>query len=384
MFTEQQYLMLPGPTPVPPRILRALSQPMINHRGPEFKVLMERVLSGVKQVYQTQNQVVIFPSSGTGVLEATIANFVSRGDQVLAISIGVFGDRFATIAERFGAQVDKLSFPMGQAADPKMVAEKLQNDSRHLIKAVLVTHNETSTGVKNDIKAIRDAMGSHPALLIVDTVSGLGAMEFRNDEWGVDVAASGSQKAFMLPPGLGFMSISPRALEITEQCDNSRYYWDVRTSLEYQAKGQTAVTPPLSIYYGLAEALDMLEAEGIDQVANRHSNYRDMVRAGVKSLGLELLADDTVASSALTAVVAPRGLGSNKIRQVMLDKYNVVLGGGQQHLDNVIFRIGHLGGVRYLDLIAVIAALEMGLYELGLPVKLGSAVAAAQQIMLKM
>lgn len=187
----------------------------------------------------------------------------------------------------------------------------------------------------------------------------------------------------MLPPGLGFMSISPRALEITEQCDNSRFYWDVRTSLEYQAKGQTAVTPPLSIYFGLAEALDMLEAEGINQVVNRHSNYRDMVRAGVRALGLELLTDAKVASSALTAVLAPKELGSNKIRQLMLNKYNVVLGGGQQHLDNVIFRIGHLGGVRYLDLIAVIAALEMGLKELGLPVELGSAVAAAQQEMLK-
>ncbi|MGE5381085.1 MAG: pyridoxal-phosphate-dependent aminotransferase family protein [Methylocystaceae bacterium] len=382
MFTDQQYLMLPGPTPVPPRVLRALSQPMINHRGPEFKLLMERVLAGVKYIYQTQNEIVLFPSSGTGVLEASVANFISRGDQVLAISIGVFGDRFATIAERFGARVERLKFPMGQAADPNLVEAALKKDPHHNIKAVLVTHNETSTGVKNDIKAIRQAMGSHPALLMVDAVSGLGAMEFRTDEWGVDVAASGSQKAFMLPPGLGFLCFSPRARQIAEQCDAPRFYWDIRTSLDYQAKGQTAVTPPLSIYYGLAEALDMLEEETIDNVVNRHQHYRNIVRAGVRSMGLELLADEAVASSAVTAVVAPPELGSNKIRQHMLEKYNVVLGGGQQHLDNIIFRIGHLGAVRNLDLIAVIAALEMGLKELGLPVVLGKAVAAAQQVML--
>jgi len=384
VFTDQQYLMLPGPTPVPPRILRALSQPMINHRGPEFKVLMERVLAGVKHVYQTENQVVVFPSSGTGVLEAAVANFISRGERVLAISIGVFGDRFATIAERFGAQVERLSFPMGLAADPNLVAEKLHGDIDHAIKAVLITHNETSTGVKNDIKAIRQAMGDHPALLMVDTVSGLGAMEFKTDEWGVDVAASGSQKAFMLPPGLGFLSMSPRALQKAEHCDNSRFYWDVRISLDYQAKGQTAVTPPLSIYYGLAEALDMLEEETIEEVVRRHAKYRDIVRAGIQALGLDFLAEQAVASSAVTAVVAPPELGSNKIRQLMLDKYNVVLGGGQQHLDNIIFRIGHLGAVRNLDLIAVLAALEMGLKELGWPVELGRAVAAAEQAMLEM
>jgi len=180
LFTDQQYLMLPGPTPLPPRILRALSQPMINHRGPEFKQLMERVLTGVKYVYQTKNQVVVFPSSGTGVLEAAVANFISRGDQVLAISIGVFGDRFATIAERFGGRVEKISFPMGEAADPDLVEAALKRDTSHAIKAVLITHNETSTGVKNDIKAIRAAMGNHPALLMVDAVSGVRGYGIQN------------------------------------------------------------------------------------------------------------------------------------------------------------------------------------------------------------
>lgn len=383
MFSEQQYLMLPGPTPIPPRILRALSRPMINHRGPEFKELLEQVIEGVKYVYQTRNQVVIFPSSGSGGLEAAVANFINPGERVLAISIGVFGDRFATIAQRFGAVVDKLDFPMGKQADPEVVAQRIREDETKEIKAVLVTHNETSTGVVNDIKAIREALGEHPALFLVDAVSGLGAMEFKTDEWNIDVAVSGSQKAFMLPPGLGFMSVSERALKKAETCSNSRFYWDIRLALEYQAKGQTPVTPPISLFFGLKEALEMLKEEGIENAVKRHGIYRDMVRAGVKALGLSLLAEDEAASSSVTSVMAPQGIGGNAIRQRMLAKYNVVLGGGQQHLDNVIFRIGHLGAVRMLDLIAVLAALEMTLIEMGIKVELGSAVRAAQEIMMR-
>lgn len=382
MSAEQQYLMLPGPTPVPASVLRALATPMVNHRGPEFKALLEEVTEGVKGVYKTRNQVVIFPAAGTGAMEAAVVNFISPGDRVLAVSIGVFGDRFASIAERFGARVERLSFPWGQAADAEAVRERLQNDRRHEIRAILVTHNETSTGVVNDIRAIRAAAADHPALFMVDAVSGLGAMDLQTDAWQLDVVVSGSQKAFMLPPGLAFVAVSARAMEASRACTSPRYYWDLQSALNYLGKGQTPYTPALSLYYGLRESLRLIDAEGIDGVIARHARYRSMVRAGVKAMGLQLLASDEVASAALTAVVAPPGLGANRIRKALRDRFDVVVAGGQQALDDVIFRIGHLGYVRDLDLLAVLAALEMVLAGLGQEVKLGAGVTAAQRVLM--
>jgi len=382
-FQEEQYLLLPGPTPVPTNVLRSMAKPMINHRGPEFRELIAEVTEGVKKVYKTKNDVIIFPAAGTGAMEAAVVNFISPGDKVLAISIGVFGDRFTKIAEEFGAEVDRLEFPWGQAADAEVVREKIAQDRGKFIKAVLVTHNETSTGVVNDIRAIREAIGDHPALFIVDAVSGLGAMNLETDQWNLDVVVSGSQKAFMIPPGLSFLAISPRAMKISKNCTNRRYYWDIGSALKYLEKGQTPYTPAISLFYGLKEALTMMESEGIDNVIARHAVYRDMVRSGVKALGLELLADDSVASSSLTAVVAPEGIGANRIRRRMSERFNVVIAGGQQKLDDVIFRIGHLGHVPYLDLLAVLAALEMVLVELGIEVELGRGVRKAQEIMVQ-
>ncbi|MCR4400663.1 MAG: alanine--glyoxylate aminotransferase family protein, partial [Syntrophomonadaceae bacterium] len=353
-----------------------------NHRGPEFKALLEEVTEGVKGVYKTRNQVVIFPAAGTGAMEAAVVNFISPGERVLAVSIGVFGDRFASIAERFGARVERLSFPWGQAADAEAVRERLQADRRHEIRAILVTHNETSTGVVNDIRAIRAAAADHPALFMVDAVSGLGAMDLQTDAWQLDVVVSGSQKAFMLPPGLAFVAVSSRAMEASRACTNPRYYWDLQSALNYLGKGQTPYTPALSLYYGLRESLRLIDAEGIDGVIARHARYRSMVRAGVKAMGLQLLASDEVASAALTAVVAPPGLGANRIRKALRDRFDVVVAGGQQALDDVIFRIGHLGYVRDLDLLAVLAALEMVLAGLGQEVKLGAGVTAAQRVLM--
>lgn len=377
-----QYLLLPGPTPIPERVVRAMSKPMVNHRGPEFKQLLLEVTGELKEVYQTKQHVLIYPASGTGALEAAVVNFLSPRDKVLAVSIGVFGDRFAKIASEFGAQVEKMDFPWGQPADPQRVKERLDQDVNREIKAVLVTHNETSTGVFNDMKAIGEALGSHPALLIVDSISGLATIDLKMDEWNLDVVVSGSQKAFMLPPGLSFMAFNEKALEVHKQSKMPRYYWDASQGLKYLEKGQNPYTPAASLYYGLAESLRIMKEEGLDNIIERHRNYRDMVRSSVQAMGLELLAKDEYASHALTAVVAPEQIGANQIRKFMLEQFNIVLAGGQQKLDNVIFRIGHLGYVRELDLLAALAALEISLYKLGWEIELGIGINKAQTFIL--
>jgi aspartate aminotransferase-like enzyme len=379
----EPYLLLPGPTPIPEKILRALSMPMINHRGPEFKELLFEVTEGVKKIYRTKHHVLMYPSSGTGVLEAAVVNFISPGDKVLAVSIGVFGDRFAQIAAEFGADVQKLAVPWGQAADPQTIKSILDQDSKHEIKAVLITHNETSTGVYNDLKAIREATSNHPALFIVDAVSGLGAIDLRMDEWNLDVVVSGSQKAFMLPPGLGFMAFNDKALDVHRHSTNTKFYWDISLGLEYLQKGQTPSTPPISLFYGLRESLIMMEKEGIENTLLRHQRYRDLIRAGLRAMGLELLAEDKVASCAVTSVIAPQEIGANLIRTFMLKEFNIVLAGGQQSLENVIFRIGHLGYVRDLDLLAVLAALELTLMRLGHKVEIGSALKKAEAMLVE-
>jgi len=379
----EQFLQLPGPTPVPERVVRAMSKPMVNHRGPEFKEVLEEVTEGIKKIYKTKQNVLIYPASGTGALEAAVVNFISPGDRVLAVSIGVFGDRFAKIAAEFGAEVEKMDFKWGTAADPQLIKKRLDQDKDKKIKAVLITHNETSTGVFNDIKAIREETYSHPALFMVDAVSGLVALDLQMDDWNLDVVVSGSQKAFMIPPGLSFMAFSEKALEIHKKNTNRRYYWDVTSGLQYLEKGQNPYTPAISLYYGLQEALNMMFEEGFDNILTRHKDYRDMVRASIKEMGLHLLADDNVASTALTSVVAPEGIGANKIRRYMQEKFNIVLAGGQQRLNDVIFRIGHLGYIRELDLLSVLAALEITLLKLGYELELGTGTKAAQKFLLK-
>lgn len=379
---EKQYLMLPGPTPVPPGVLRALAKPMINHRGPEFKALLEDVSRGLKEVFRTKNEVFILSSAGTGAMEAAVANFVSPGEKVLVISIGVFGDRFAEIARRFGAQVEKIDFKWGTAADPGVLEERMKADSKHEIKAVFVTHNETSTGVTNNLPELRAAMGDHPAIFIVDAVSSLGAMELETDAWNLDVVVAGSQKSFMIPPGLSFIAVSQRAWEVNARCTNARFYWDIQAARKYAEKGQTPFTPAIPQITALAEALRMMKDEGLENIFIRHRKLRDMVRQGVRALGLELLAKDDVASAAVTSVLAPSGIEANTIRKVLRERFNVVVAGGQKELDNKIFRIGHLGCVQELDVIAVLAALEMALNLCGYKVKMGEGVRAAQEIAL--
>lgn len=378
----EQFLLLPGPTPIPDRIMRAMNRPMIDHRGSEFKNILFEVTEEVKKIYRTRHHLLIYSSSGSGALEAAVVNFISPGDKVLVISIGVFGERLAKIAAEFGAQVEKASFPMGKAADPAVIMEILNRDKNREIKAILVTHNETSTGVVNDIKAIKEAMGEHPALLIVDSVSGLAAHDFRMDEWGVDVAASGSQKAFMVPPGLSLLAFNEKALSIYRQSSNCKFYWDVSTGLNFLEKGQTPFTPAIATFFGLQEGLRMIAEEGLDHTIERHRRYRDMVRSALQAMGLGLLADDDCASCAVTSVLAPPETGANAIRRYMLEEFNIVLAGGQLELNDVIFRLGHLGYVRDLDLLSVLAALEITLVKLGFPVEFGAGVRKAQQFIL--
>ncbi|QGU00601.1 Serine--glyoxylate aminotransferase [Candidatus Syntrophocurvum alkaliphilum] len=377
-----QYLLLPGPTPIPERIMRAMNKSMVNHRGPELKEIIKDVTVGVKKTFKTENNVLIYPASGSGALEAAVVNFISPGDKVLSISIGVFGDRFAKIATQFGANVEKLDFKWGEVADPKVVKERIDQDVRKEIKVVLVTHNETSTGACNDIKAIKEAMGDHPAIIMVDAVSSLGATDLRMDEWNLDVVVSGSQKAYMIPPGLSFLACNSKALEVHKKNNNPKYYWDVTAGLKYLEKGQTPYTPAISLLYGLQEALKMIQEEGLENIFNRHRNYRDMVRAAVKEIGLQLLTDDKYASNALTSVVVPEEIGANKVRKFLLEEFNIALAGGQQTLDDKIFRIGHLGYVRQLDLLATLGAIEIALVKFGYDLQLGKGLNKAQQFIL--
>lgn len=379
---EKQYLMLPGPTPVPPRVLRALARPMINHRGPEFKALLKEATEGLKEVFRSRNEVVIFPSAGTGAMEAAVANFVSPGERVVVVSIGVFGERFAEIAGRFGARVEKLDFAWGTAAEPAALTDLMKADEKKEIRAVFITHNETSTGVTNNLQALREALGDHPALFIVDAVSSLGAMELETDAWGLDVVVAGSQKGFMIPPGLSFLCISSRAWQVAMGCTNARYYWDIHAARKSAAKGQTPYTPALPQVAALVESLKAIKTEGLENIFARHRRLRGMVREAVRALGLELLAPEDVASAAVTAVLAPVGIEANTIRRVLREEFNVIVAGGQHQLENRIFRIGHLGYVQDLDIIAVVAALEMTLVRCGFQVELGQGVQAAQRVAL--
>ena len=377
---ERQLLMIPGPTPVPQSILLAGAKPMISHRGPQFRAALEECTAGLKRVFKTEHEAFILTCSGTGGLEAAAVNMLSPGDKVLSISIGVFGDRFAAIASIYGAAVEKLDFEMGTAADPKTVAERLKADEHKEIKAVFITQNETSTGVMNDLKAIGKIVHDHGALLLVDGISSLVAMDCEMDAWHLDLVVAGSQKAFMIPPGLCFVAINDRAAAAMKNAKMPRFYFDLARARDYLARGETPWTPAVPQVLQLREALKMLEAEGLDNCVKRHARLAKATREGVKALGLKLLADEKVASNAVTSVRKPDGVDVGALRQLMLQKYRVVLAGGQGSLRNDIFRIGHLGLVSETDIIAVLGTLGLALNELGVKADPGAGAAAAVKV----
>ncbi|MGI5874340.1 MAG: pyridoxal-phosphate-dependent aminotransferase family protein [Bacillota bacterium] len=378
----QEYFLLPGPTDVPSNVLRAMSKPMINHRGPEFEETLRRITARIKRVFKTEGEVFTLTSSGTGGLEAAVVNFINPGDKVIVASIGNFGERLKQIAEMYDADVDFIDFGWGNAIDPAVIAERLQSDVNHEIKAILCQHNETSTAIVNPIKEVAAARGDHPALLIVDTVSGLGAAEFDMDGWGVDVAIAGSQKAFMAPPGLAFVAVNARAEEVMANSGNRKFYFDLNKAKAMLEKGQTPFTPAITTVYAVDEALNYIDDVGVDAVVADHCKRRDLVRAGLRAMGLKLIAADDIASPAVTAVECPKGIHPDELRKLLREKYNIIVAVGQGKFAATTFRVGHLGAVRTMDLFAAIVGLELALTELGVDVPKGAAVAAMEEMIL--
>ena len=356
-------LRIPGPTPLPGEVLQAMTQQMINHRGPEFGQILNDVTAKLQKLFQTRNDLYLLTGSGTGGLEAAIVNTLSPDDKVLSVSIGVFGERFATIAQRYGAEVIPLRAEWGRAADVDAIRQALQSEPK--IKAVLVTHNETSTGVTNDLKAISSVVKEFDKLLLVDAVSSLGSIELPVDDWHCDVAVSGSQKGWMVPPGLVFVSVSKEAWQAHANARMPRFYWDFTQAKNYLERGQTPWTPAVSMVFALSVALEMMMKEGLSNIIARHARIANATRNGVKSLGLPLFADEAHASNTVTAVGSSNGLDTKKLIRILRDEHQIVLGGGQQKLDGKIFRIGHLGWVTEDDIEKVISALKVALPEAG-------------------
>lgn len=373
-------LMIPGPTPLPPEVSEALARPMVGHRGKGFAELTARLHGKLQQVMQTENEVFILTSSGTGGLEAAVANTVNPGDKVLALVAGKFGERFRDLAREYGAEVLELHFPWGAPVDLDAVAENLKRHPN--LKVILATQNETSTGVLHDIQGLGALAAEHGAVLAVDAVSGLGGIDLPADAWGVDILVTASQKALMTPPGLAMISLSEKAWAKVGECRAPRYYFSLSASKKALAKWNTAYTPAVSLFFALEAALDLILAEGLEQVFARHRLLARATREGVRTLGLELLAPDEAASPAVTAVKAPAGVAVDDLRKLLLDKYGVLFAGGQGELKGKIFRMAHMGHVDRLDVITALGALEMALNELGHKVTLGSGVAAAQRALL--
>ncbi len=357
-------LRIPGPTPCPPEVLQAMAWQMINHRGPEFHQIISDVTEKLKQVFQTRNDVLILTGSGTGGMEAAIVNMMSPGDKVLSVSIGVFGDRFANIAKQFGAEIISLKAEWGKAADPDAVKQALK--ANPAVTAVLVTHNETSTGVTNDLAAISKVVKEAGKLLIVDAVSSMSSINLPVDDWHCDVVISGSQKGWMVPPGLAMASVSPEGWQALARAKMPRFYWDfARAKKSYDEKKENPWTPAVSIIYALNVSLDMMLKEGLQKIFARHARIGQMTRDGVKALGLPLFAEASHASNTVTSVSVPEGLDVKKFRQLLREEYKVVLAGGQQTLDGKIFRIGHLGWVTEKDIKEVLSDIKAALPKAG-------------------
>lgn len=380
MIKNKQYLLIPGPTPVPPAVQAALTRPMIGHRSEEFARLYERIEERLKIVFQTKNDVLVLTSSGTGGMEAAVANTVSPGDKVLVLVTGNFGERFANIARAYGAEVEELRFAWGKDVDLKVLAKKLARGPGY--KAVLATQNETSTGVLNNIAGIGALAAKTDALLLVDGISGVGGVEIKTDEWGVDVLITASQKAFMLPPGLAMVSVSEKAWRVIEKNSAPRFYFNLAAAKKSLAGWNTPYTPNVALFYGLDAALEMMLAEGMENVYARHLLLARATRSAVRALGVDLLSGEHCASPTVTAVCAPDGVDADELRKVLRKEYGVVFAGGQGILKGKIFRIAHMGFAGPMDVIIAISALEMGLKKMGKDVDLGAGVRKAQEVFL--
>ncbi len=388
--TGRHFLQIPGPSPVPDRILRAMSLPTIDHRGPEFGQLGLKVLADIRKIFQTRHPVAIYPSSGTGAWEAALTNTLSPGDHVLMYETGHFAALWNQLAKRLGLQTEVLTYGGADELLPnapgwrrgvqaELIEQRLAKDSEHRIKAVCVVHNETSTGVTSDIHAVRRAIDAarHPALLLVDSISGLGSADYQHDAWGVDVTISGSQKGLMLPPGIGFNALSPRALDAMKTAKLPRSYFAWDEMIEMNKSGYWPSTPNTNLLYGLSEALDMILGEGLPNVLARHRRWAAGVRAAVTAWGLPIqCADPAVYSPVLTGVITPPGVDADAIRRLIHERFDMSLGTGLGKLKGRMFRMGHLGDSNDLTLLAMVAGVEMGLKLSGVKLQ-GSGVHAA-------
>jgi aspartate aminotransferase-like enzyme len=362
---DKLMLMIPGPTPVPEKVLLAMARHPIGHRTGEFSQIIAETTANLQWLFQTQNSVLALTASGTGTVEAAIINFLSAGDRVLVGNNGKFGDRWAKVAKAYGLDVQQISAEWGEALKADDFAAALQADSEKQIKAVILTHSETSTGVLNDLEMIAGHVKQHgEALMIVDAVTSLGSHNIPVDQLGIDVIASGSQKGFMLPPGLGFVAVSERAWAAYKTATLPKFYLDLGKYRKAAAENSTPFTPPVNLYFGLKVALEMMQAEGLESIFARHTRHKEATRLAMRALGLPLFAPDSNASPAITSVM-PDGVEAEKIRSVMKKRFNIALAGGQDHLSGKIFRIGHLGYVGDRDILCAISALEATLQELG-------------------
>lgn len=383
----RHFLQIPGPSPVPDRLLRAISYPTIDHRGPEFGALGKKILQGIAEIFKTRHPVVIYPASGTGAWEAALSNALSPGDRVLMFETGHFASLWEKMARALQLQPEFLGYPgvqgwrLGVNAD--MIEQRLREDARHEIKAVCVVHNETSTGVTSDIAAVRRAIDAagHPALLMVDTISGLGSVDYRHDEWGVDVSVSGSQKGLMLPPGISFNAVSPKALDAASRSTMPRSFWGWHDIIDINKTGYWPYTPSTNLLYGLHEAIDMIRSEGLDAVFARHARLAAACRAAVNAWGLEIQCQDPAAySPVLTGVMMPEGINADDVRNLIYERFNMSLGQGLGKVRGKMFRIGHLGDCNDLTLMAALSGCEMGLRLYG--VKLAdSGLEAAMEVL---
>lgn len=364
MTDQHPNLRIPGPTPVPDEVLQATAGRMINHRGPAFKAILDRTTDRLKRLFQTENDLYILTSSGTGAMEASLVNTLSPGDKVLALVIGEFGQRYADMAKAHGAEVIVLESELGSVADPDEIKKTLDADPD--IKAVLVTHNETSTGVTNDLASIARVAKEHDKLVLVDAISSIGSIELAVDAWGCDIVTTASQKGWMAPPGLAMVSVSRMAWEAHAEAKMPRYYFDLSTAESYLKRGQTPWTPSLSIFFAMDTSLEIMEKEGLANIIERHATVARRTREGVKSLGLSLLAQrEEWASNTVTAINGPEGIDVAELLRIMREEYKVVLAGGPGSLAGKIFRIGHLGYVTEQDIDNVIESLKLTLDKLG-------------------
>ena len=377
----KHFLQLPGPSNVPDRILRAMDYPTIDHRGPDFPNLANACLDGMKTIFKTNSDVIIFPASGTGAWEAALVNTINEGDLVLMVETGHFATLWKKMADKLGINTEFLETDWRRGVEPEKLLDRLKKDSVGKIKAVCVVHNETSTGSTSRIKEVRNVMNlaNHEALLMVDTISGLASMDYKHDDWGVDVTISGSQKGLMLPPGLSFNAISEKAILISKKSSMRRSYWDWQEQIEANKSGSFPYTPATNLLYGLKEAINMLHEEGLDNVFKRHDRHAKATRAAVQAWGLEILCQEEMDySNVLTAVKLPDGHNADELRKIILENFNMSLGNGLSKLAGKVFRIGHLGDFNDLMLMGTLSGIEMGLSLAGVPHQKGGAARATE------